>query len=393
MLVAPDCFTGTLTAQQAAMAISAGWRRQAPHDELTTMPLSDGGPGFIEALSGALDGRVVAATVLGPRSRPTPAALLLVEDRRADGGTRRTAYIESAQAAGLHLLEAGERDPRYTSTFGVGQLLEIALDEGATRIIVGLGGSGTNDGGAGLLAALGAGPAGPLASGGGPLTELTVADLQGLPTVQQRFSGIELVAATDVDNPLLGFDGASAVFGPQKGAAPVVAQLLEGALGHLVDMAGRVLPARVDLVTGQPRRLEREPGAGAAGGLGWALMLLGGHRVSGVDTVLSAVDFGAQMSRHDLVVTGEGTVDGESLRGKVVSGVARAAMRAALPCVVIAGQVQVGRREAMAAGVSGIYPVAQTPEEVEAALLDPVTTLTARTSRVAATWSPGRNVS
>ena len=383
ILIAPDCFTGTLTAGQAAEAIAEGWRRSAPDDDLTLLPLSDGGPGFLDVLSSALGGTTVAVMVVDPLGRPVPAALLLVD---IDG--RRTAYIESAQACGLHLLAEGERNPMVTSTYGVGQLLEAALAEGASRVVVGLGGSGTNDGGAGLLAALGAGDPGALAVGGARLRDLGDDALHGLTRVRKRLHAVELVLATDVDSPLLGLAGASAVFAPQKGATPEMAQELESALARLFEVVRKVGPAGRDLLSGQEMRPDREPGAGAAGGLGYGLLLLGGHRVSGVQAVLEAVGFEALVRASDLVVTGEGTFDWQSLRGKVVAGVAEMALGQAKPTVVIAGQVLVGRRETMALGISGTYAVAENPGEVAAALADPVGTLSARTTRVATTWSP-----
>jgi glycerate kinase len=387
VLIAPDCFTGTLTATQAAEAMAEGWRRTAPHDLLTLMPLSDGGPGFIDVLAASLrEAKTVLTTAADPLGREVPATLLLVD---GDDGTP-TAYIESAQAAGLHLLEADERNPAVTSTWGVGQLLDAALREGAQRIVVGLGGSGTNDGGAGMLACLGAGPAGALARGGLALADLPDNALSGLDYVRQRFSGIDLLVATDVDSPLLGFHGASAVFAPQKGATPAVAQALEAALGRFTDVVRRTVPETQDLLSSQPRRLDREPGAGAAGGLGYGLLLLGGRRVSGVEEVLRAVGLPEVVRAADVVVTGEGCFDWQSLRGKVVAGVAQAALEAATPAVVIAGQTMVGRREAMTLGLSGTYAVAETPAQVEAAIADPVGTLAARAARVAATWSPGR---
>ena len=383
VLVAPDCFTGTLSAGQAAEAIAEGWRHSAPDDDLTLLPLSDGGPGFLDILTRALGGATISVTVADPLGRPVPAAVLLVDE-----GGRRTAYVESAQACGLHLLAGAERNPMVTSTFGVGQLIEAAVAEGATRVVVGLGGSGTNDGGAGMLAALGAGDPGALAGGGAKLRDLADEALHGLTRVRQRLQGIELVLATDVDSPLLGFHGASAVFGPQKGATPEMTQELESALGWLTEVvhkAGR--PGR-DLLTGKEMRLDREPGAGAAGGLGYGLLLLGGRRVSGVQAVLEAVGFDALVEVADLVVTGEGSFDWQSLRGKVVAGVAEAALATATPAVVIAGQSLVGRRETMALGISGIYAVAENPGQVAAALADPVSTLRARAARVAITWSP-----
>jgi glycerate kinase len=384
VVIAPDCFTGTLTSTQAAEAMAQGWHETAPRDLLTLVPLSDGGPGFIDVLSRAITGaQTVATTVADPLGREVPAALLVVE-----GDGARTAYIESAQAAGLHLLEADERNPGVTSTFGVGQLLEAALAEGATRIVVGLGGSATNDAGAGMLAALGAGPADQLARGGLALAEVSDGALDGLADARSRFKGVELVLASDVDSPLLGLQGASAVFAPQKGASPQLAQELERALGRFTEVIERSVPPTTDLLSGKPKRLDKEAGAGAAGGLGYGLYLLGGHRVSGVGEVLRAVGFAELVAAADLVVTGEGSFDWQSLRGKVVAGVAAAALEAGTPSLIIAGQTLVGRREAMTLGLSGTYAVAETPEQVEAAMADPVGTLAARTARVAATWSP-----
>lgn len=383
VLVAPDCFTGTLSATQAAEAVAEGWRRSAPDDDLTLQPLSDGGPGFLDVLTAALGGATVSVTVSDPLRRPVPAAILMV-----DSDVTRTAYIESAQACGLHLLSEGERNPMVTSTYGVGELIEAAVDEGATRVVIGLGGSGTNDGGAGMLAALGAGDPGALGRGGAALGELAADALEGLSSVRERLHPIELVLATDVDSPLLGLQGASAVYAAQKGATPEMAQQLEAALGHFTEVVRRGIPASRDLLSGKEIRLEREPGAGAAGGLGYGLMLLGGHRVSGVQAVLDAVGFGALVQTADLVITGEGTFDWQSLRGKVVSGVAEAALTWARPVVVIAGQAMLGRRDSMELGISGTYAVAENPSQVAAALADPAGTLSRRTQRVATTWSP-----
>jgi len=385
VLVAPDAFTGTLTAGQAAEAIAEGWRRGAPWDDLTVLPLSDGGPGFLDVMSRALGGVTLSVTVADPLQRPAPASILM-----HDTGGRRTAYIESAQACGLHLLAEGERNPMFTSTYGVGQLIEAGLAEGATRVVVGLGGSGTNDGGAGMLAALGAGDREALAGGGAGLGDLAADALHGLAEVRQRLRATEVVLATDVEAPLLGLQGASAVFAPGKGATPEMAQQLECALGHFTEVVRKVGPSRQDLLAGRELRLDREPGAGAAGGLGYGLLLLGGHRVSGVQAVLEAVGFARLAQTSDLVVTGEGTLDWQSLRGRVVAAVAEAALARAKPTVVIAGQVLVGRRDTMSLGISGIYAVAENPAQVAAALADPAGTLSARTQRVAATWSPRR---
>ena len=383
VLVAPDCFTGTLSAPEAAAAIAAGWARSAPHDEVVRLPLSDGGPGFIDVLSASLGGRIEAVSVADPLGRPTDASLLFVE-----AAGRRTAYLESASAAGLHLLAPAERDPSRTSTYGVGQLLARAVEEGADRIVVGLGGSGTNDAGAGLLAALGVGRTERLARGGLALAHIAPADLDGLAEAVRRLREVDLVVATDVDSPLLGPQGASAVFGPQKGATPAQVDALEVALAHLAAVVSEARPEPRNLLGGAPLAMAGRPGAGAAGGLGYALLLLGGRRVSGVGAVLEAIDVDARLARADLVVTGEGRFDGQSLSGKVVVGVADAAARHAVPVLVIAGQVAVGRRETVAAGIHGAYAVAETPADVPGALAEPAARLADRAERVARTWSP-----
>jgi glycerate kinase len=392
VILAPDCYTGSLTAQQAAAAMAEGWTRAAPHDRLTLVPLSDGGPGFVDVLAANLEGEVHAVITTDPLGREVPATLLLVDppDNGPGGPGGRTAYVESAQAAGLHLLADAERDPTRTTTAGVGTLLLAAVEAGARRVVIGLGGSGTNDAGAGLLSVLGAGPAERLAHGGLPLAEATVDDLGGIDAARERLRGVEIIVASDVVSPLLGLKGASAVFGPQKGASEQDAQRLENALGHFASLVARVLPPTRDLLSGTERRPEREPGAGAAGGLGYALFLLGGHRVSGVGAVLDAVGFDGLVRTADLVVTGEGSFDWQSLQGKVVVGVAEAAAAVGIPAIAVPGQSVVGRREAMSAGLSGVYPVAERPDQVEASLADPAGRLADRTARVARTWSPAR---
>lgn len=386
VVIAPDAFRGALTARQAAEAMAEGWRRTAPHDLLTLAPLSDGGPGFVDVLSDAVEGaQVVMTTVADPLGREVPATLLVV-----DHEGRRTAYVEAAQAAGLHLLAADERDPAVTSTWGVGQLLEAALAQRAERVVVGVGGAATNDGGAGLLAALGAGEPAALARGGLALADLADDALAGLERARDRLAGVQLVLATDDEGPLLGLQGTSAVASPAMGASPAVAQSLEAALGRFVEVVRRTAPEPTDLLTGKPRRLDKEPGAGAGGGLGYALQLLGASRVSGVGVVLEAVGLQDLLAAADLVLTGTDVFDWLALRGTVVAGVAEQALETATPSVVLAGQVLVGRRESMGLGLSGTYAVAENPAQLEAAVADPVGTLAARAARVAATWSPTR---
>lgn len=392
VLLAPDSFTGTLTATQAGAAMRAGWAAQAPGDELTVCPLSDGGPGFVDTLASTLGGALEVVTVPGPLGDPVPASVLWVGD---------TAYVETAQACGLHLVPPQLRDPTRTTTTGVGELLTAAVQGGARRVVLGLGGSGTNDGGAGMLAALGAGPAALLGRGGGGLADLPSDALANLLEVRRQLAGVRLLVATDVDVPLLGLQGASAGFAAQKGATPEQAQALEAALGRYAQVAQESLGplAGPDLLAGPGpghsavaarrgrQRLSGAPGAGAAGGLAFGLLLLGGQRVPGAATVLDAVGLDARLASSDLVVTGEGCFDWQSLRGKVVAAVAQRALTVGVPTIVIAGRVEAGRRESTAAGIESSYAVAETPQQVAAALADPSGTLAARTRRVARTWS------
>lgn len=387
ILVAPDSFGGTLSAGQAATAIADGWRRTAPDDQVALCPLSDGGPGFLDTLQTGLGGTLLSVTVPSPLGEPVPAAVLVVE---ADGV--RTAYIESAQAIGLPLVPLDRRDPTVTTTAGVGRLVEAALDAGAARIVVGLGGSATNDAGAGMLGVLGVGPGEALGGGGLRLGGIRPADVAGLVDVRERLSGVELVGAYDVDVPLLGLHGASGGFAAQKGATPEQAQELERSLGHFAQLAGQALGTdlgRPDLLVGAPRspRLSTAPGTGAAGGLGFGLALLGARLVPGSAVVASAVGLAERIAAVDLVVTGEGTFDWQSLHGKVVQAVASRALDAAVPTVVLAGQVALGRREWSAAGIAGAYAVATSDDEIAASLADPSGTLADRAARLARTWS------
>src|SRR4051794_9011415 len=223
VLIAPDKFAGTLSAVEAAEAIATGWRRRAPADELDLAPMADGGPGFLDVLHASLGGELLGATVRGPYGEPVPGSVLLL-----DG----TAYVESAQACGLHLTAPADRRPEDASSFGVGELVGVAAAAGADRVVVGLGGSGTNDGGAGLLAALGArcDPPGALEHGPAGLAALGEVDLG---PARERVAGVTLVAASDVDNPLLGLIGATNVYGPQKGLAAERLQAVDALLERL----------------------------------------------------------------------------------------------------------------------------------------------------------------
>ncbi len=390
VVLAPTRFAGTLTAREAAEAMARGWSTAAPHDDLVLAPMSDGGPGFLDVLGDAMGGQTLAATIEGPSGRPVPAGVLVVDDTAhgTGGDHQRTAYVEAAQACGPDLVDPDSRDPAHTSSFGLGQLLHLALSTEPRRIVVGAGGSAVHDGGAGMLAALGAGERDVLGAGGLALQQATTGDLPGLTSIVHRFRAVELVLATSATLPLLGFQGASAVEAEDRGASREQAQALEAAFGQWVDVVTRVLPQPRDLLGGGARRIDKESGAGAAGGIGYALLLLGGRRADGAQYVAEQIGLPALVAGADLVVTGEGTYDWRSLRDSAPSAVSELAMAAGVPAVALAGQVRVGRREAMTAGLSGAYAVCDRPEDVPGALADPVGTLEARAARVAATWSP-----
>lgn len=363
VLIAPDSFGSVLDAPAAAAAIAAGWRDAAPGDALDLLPLSDGGPGFVAALHAVLGGRRHTGYVSDPLRRQVRVEWLESGD---------TAWIESAQACGLHLLAADERDPRVTSTLGVGELLLLAAGRGARRCVIGLGGSGTNDGGAGLWAALGAEPRDLLGRGGAGLRRL---DSVVPPLLPER---LELVIATDVDHPLLGPSGASAVFGPQKGADADAVADLEEALHRWAEL--------VEAATGRPR-LRAAPGAGAAGGLGFGCLALGAQRVIGAATVADAVGLSRRIAAADVVVTGEGRLDGQSVRGKVVSAVVRLAQEQGVPCVVVAGEVMVGDREAAAWGIDAAYSVARLAGSADAGMASGALGVQGAARQAARDWS------
>lgn len=376
VLLCPDKFAGTLSAPEVAAAVADGWRTVTDGDELLIRPLADGGPGFVEVLAEALGGQRLPVSTVDPLGRPAAGEILLTTDGA-------TAYLESAQACGLHLLGTAERDPKTTTSYGLGLLVAAAVESGARTVVIGLGGSATNDAGAGMLAALGVSPLDPsgaaLPYGGAALA--LVDALDGVP----RLRGVRLVAATDVDNPLLGLHGASNVFGPQKGADRADVLLLDAALERFAEVLERDL-------AGCPTGLGTLPGGGAAGGIGAAILALGGGCASGIGVVTQATRLDAALDSVDLVITGEGSFDHQSLRGKVVAGVAGAARDRGVPCVVVAGQVSTGRREAASAGVTDAYSLVEHfgGEErggLDAALSRPAAGLHALGARLARQWS------
>ncbi len=361
VVVAPDKFAGTLSAVEAAAAIADGWARRAPGDVIEQVPMSDGGPGFVDVLHSALGGELIGVTVSGPYGEPVPAAVL------RHGAT---AYVESAQAVGLHLTASEQRRPEVGTSRGVGELLLAAVAGGATRIVVGLGGSATNDGGAGVLAALGAtATGGALDSGPAGLDGIISVELG---PARDALRGVELVAASDVDNPLAGLLGATKNYGPQKGLPDD--RLL------VVDRWVEQLGVAAD------RRIAAAKGAGAAGGIGFALLLLGATREPGVEMVADAVGLAERIRGAGLVITGEGAFDFSSRSGKVPYGVAQLCAEGLAPCIALAGQVLIGSREMRTLGVESAYSLVDLVGE-DRAFADPAGSLAALAERTARTWS------
>ncbi|WP_409485547.1 glycerate kinase [Arsenicicoccus dermatophilus] len=376
VLVAPGAYRGTLTAREAADALAEGWLRAAPDDQVTTLPLSDGGEGFVAVLSGLPGARTLVAGLPGPLGDQVRAEIALVPGERGI-----TAYVEAAQVCGLHLVDPGRRDIEVTTSYAVGALVAAAVGAGARRVVVGVRELLCHDAGLGLWRALAGDPDGPAH----PMIGTGSLDL--LREAARRLVDVEVEVATPEELPLLGLQGAAAQQAQEHGATPEQAQALESWTGALVAQAGRVLPPRTDLLTGRPVRVDKAPGAGAGGGVGWALTLLGARLVPAGALVGDLLGLPAAAAGHDLLVTGEGRLDWASLRGRVVATVGAAAVAAARPAVVVPGQSLVGRRETAAAGISGIYPVAEGLRQVPRSLADPAGTLADRSERVARTWS------
>jgi glycerate 2-kinase len=354
IVIAPDSFKGSLTAAEVAGAVAGGLRRVWPDAQITLLPLSDGGEGWVDTIVTAAGGRRVTESVTGPLGDPVEATYGLIELPEGRG-----AVIEMASASGLHLIDRSTADPRRTTTYGTGELIVRALDRGVRRLLVGIGGSATNDGGAGLAEALGvslldAGGA-RLGPGGAELARLEHVDISG---IDRRIREVEVLVASDVDNPLTGEHGASAVFGPQKGASPEAVAELDAALANFAD--------KVEVAVGRSAR--DEPGAGAAGGLGFGLMMFCDAIVRpGIELSLDAVGADAALETADLVITGEGRIDAQTLRGKAPVGVARRAQRFGVPVVAVAGSIGPLDDELAgdlrAAGISVVCPIIEEPSE------------------------------
>jgi glycerate kinase len=383
VVVAPDKFEGSLRAGQAAEAIEAGLRRARPDAEVVRLPLGDGGAGTLEALLAAGFKRVpVPAT--GPTGEPVDAAIA-VDGERAVGGpggsspAPRRAFVEMAEASGLKRLPGGRRAPLEATTYGTGELVRAALDGGARELVLGIGGSATTDGGAGMAAALGARlldrDGADLPPGGAALLRLERIDVSGL---DPRPQSAKVTVACDVDNPLVGPEGAAAVYGPQKGAGPDDVLLLDSALRRYARVLARDLGLE----------LADTPGAGAAGGLGaGAIAFLGAELRTGIELVLELVGFDRAVAGADLVVTGEGKLDAQSLRGKAPVGVARAAGAHGVPVVAVAGAVEVADRELRAAGFEEAHALLELEPDPRRARAEAAPLLERLAERVGRAWS------
>jgi glycerate kinase len=355
IIAAPNAFKESLSAPDVASSIAKGIHRVLPDAEVIQVPVADGGDGTVEALVAATDGRKVSCQATGPLGEQVDAYYGLLGDVK-------TAVIEMAVASGLHLVPEDKRDPLKTTTYGTGELIAAALDQGVEKVIVGIGGSATVDGGAGMAQALGCallddkGEDIPL--GGGGLGQLSKVELSKR---HPRLAAVQAVVACDVDNPLTGPQGAPAVYGPQKGATPGMVEQLDGYLQNYAKILKRDLGLDVD----------RVPGAGAAGGLGAGLMaFLGAELKSGVDIVIEAARLEKKMAGADLVITGEGKLDGQTVYGKAPIGVARMAKKHGIPVIGIAGALADGADGLVEHGIDAVFSIVPGPMSLEEAMRD-----------------------
>ncbi|WP_105738575.1 glycerate kinase [Cronobacter dublinensis] len=376
IVIAPDSFKESLSAMDVATAIEAGFREIYPQATYVRLPMADGGEGTVEAMVAATGGHIVQVPVTGPLGNR-------VEGFYGVLGDGETAVIEMAAASGLHLVPPAQRDPRFTTSFGTGELILAALDSGVKAIIIGIGGSATNDGGAGMMQALGVrfldNQQRGLLPGGASLAALEHIEMSGL---DPRLAHTQFTVACDVDNPLCGAKGASAIFGPQKGATPeMVAQL---------DAALRRFGTTLEAVTG--KRIISAPGAGAAGGMGAALLgMLNAQLRPGIDIVTQTLGLAQAVRDADLVITGEGRLDSQSIHGKTPVGVARVAKQFQRPVVAIAGSLTPDYQVVHEHGIDAAFSVLDRIVTLEEALDDAARNLRVTARNVAALWRMAQN--
>ncbi|PVZ79322.1 glycerate kinase [Serratia sp. S1B] len=371
IVIAPDSFKESLSAMDVANAIEQGFKEIYPQAEYIKLPMADGGEGTVESMVAATGGKRVELPVTGPLGQPVEAFYGWLGDGK-------TAVIEMAAASGLHLVANEQRNPCLTTTFGTGELILAALDQGARNIILGIGGSATNDGGAGMMQALGARlldkQGNELARGGAALSQIAKIDLSHL---DSRLAEIDLRVACDVDNPLCGPKGASAVFGPQKGATPD--RVIE------LDAALKLWGEHIEQTTG--REVINLPGAGAAGGMGAALSgLLLGRLEPGISIVTDALNLAGAVQGADLVITGEGRIDSQTVRGKTPMGVAKVAQRFSVPTIALAGGMTKDYAVVHEHGLDAVFSVVNRIVTLPEAMCEADENLRVTARNVAAVW-------
>jgi glycerate kinase len=352
ILIASDSFKGSATTMEVADNIAKGLLRVCPEIEIEKLPVADGGEGTVETLVAGMDGNLVHVEVTGPLGERVKAKYGIIDDGMA--------IIEMAEASGLVLVEEEMRNPTLTTTYGTGELILSALERGLKRIYVGIGGSSTNDGGMGMARALGYRfldrDGNELPDGGGSLGQLDRIDVAN---VTPLLKDARITVMCDVENPLFGPDGAAYVYGPQKGADPDMVQILDENLRHFSEILIRDMNADVADI----------PGSGAAGGLGGGLMAFCGAELKpGIEMVLDILDFDSHLQDVDLVVTGEGRIDGQSAKGKVPAGIAKRAKKLNKPLVAIAGGVGEGIEGFYSIGIDLILPIVDGPMELRQAM-------------------------
>jgi len=374
IVIAPNALKGSLSASEAAEAMLAGVRQAAPGAELVALPVADGGDGFTAVLVDALEAVPKRRTVSGPVGQAVDATWLYSERNRV-------AVIEMAAAAGLVLLDPAQLAPVTANTRGVGELILAALEQGAQRIVLGIGGSATNDGGMGMAQALGAvfldNQGKPLEPGGDSLIDIAAIDTTGL---DPRLKQVNIQVICDVDNPLLGDRGAVRVFGPQKGATPQQVEELEAGMEHLVD----VLDAQLGI------DVRNVPGAGAAGGLGaGAIVFLDAELQPGAEVVLDLLGFDEVLKGADLVFTAEGQLDGQTAFGKAPAAVAQRSRAAGIPCIAIAGSLGEGVEDLAAVGIDAVYSLCDGPVSLADAMANAAKLIKATATQAMNTFLAG----
>ncbi|MEZ9644785.1 glycerate kinase [Vibrio sp. 10N.261.52.C2] len=372
IVIAPDSYKESLSAMGVAQAIEDGFKQLIPNAEYVKLPMADGGEGTVQSLVDATNGSIIQHPVIGPLGE-------IVEGYYGMFGDGKTAIIEMAAASGLDLVSPEQRNPLKTTTYGTGELIKAVLDKGVEHIIIGIGGSATNDGGLGMAQALGIrmldAEGHELVFGGGELSKLTTIDLTNL---DPRLQNVRLEVACDVDNPLCGPKGASQVFGPQKGATPEMVELLDANLAHYASIMKNQLGVDViDL-----------PGAGAAGGLGAALVgLLNAELRPGINIVMDAVNLDEIVSDADLVITGEGRIDSQTIHGKTPIGVARTAKKHKLPVIGIAGCLASDCGVVHEHGIDAVFAVVNRSVDLPTALAEAAENIELTARNVAAMYT------